>query len=99
MVGHPEDVVTRAVDDHGLQALAQLLATPDVVLVVDGYNVSMEAWPTLDRSAQRSSLVQLLGGLRARRSAVVHVVFDGDDDGRRPAVAAPLPVRPTPASP
>ena len=83
----------RGVHDGSADALEQLLGTPEVVLVVDGYNVSMEAWPTLDRSGQRSSLVALLGGLRARSGAVVHVVFDGDDDGRRPSVAAPLPVR------
>jgi predicted RNA-binding protein with PIN domain len=83
----------RGVHEGSADALEQLLGTPEVVLVVDGYNVSMEAWPTLDRSGQRSSLVALLGGLRARSGAVVHVVFDGDDDGRRPSVAAPLPVR------
>ncbi|MHB1139530.1 MAG: NYN domain-containing protein [Microthrixaceae bacterium] len=83
----------RGVHEGSAEALGQLLSTPGVVMVVDGYNVSMEAWPTLDRGAQRGSLVTMLSNLRARRSAVVHVVFDGDDDGRRPAVAVPLPVR------
>lgn len=73
--------------------LRQLLDEPGLVVFVDGYNVSMLGWPQLDVAAQRESLVRALGGLQSQVAASVHVVFDGDDDGRRPSVAAPLPVR------
>lgn len=75
------------------QATDQILRTPGVVVVVDGYNVSMQGWPTLGTTAQRDRLVALLSDVRSRSGADVHVVFDGDDDGRRPAVSTPLPVR------
>jgi hypothetical protein len=71
----------------------QLLDEPGLVVFVDGYNVSMLGWPQLDVADQRESLVRALGGLQSRAAASVHVVFDGDDDGRRPSVAARLPVR------
>lgn len=83
----------RGVVEDSAQGVEQLLATPEVVVIVDGYNVSMEAWPLLDGGAQRSSLIAMLGAVQARTGASVHIVFDGDDDGRRPSVGAPLPVR------
>ena len=64
-----------------------------LVAIIDGYNVSMELRPSLGRTEQRDSLIRSLGSLAARLPATIHVVFDGDDDGRRPAVGAPLPVR------
>ena len=75
------------------EATDQLLRTPDVQVVVDGYNVSMEGWPHLDARTQRDRLVGLLSGVAARAGARIQVVFDGDDDGRRPAVGAALAVR------
>ena len=75
------------------QATDQILRTPGVVVVVDGYNVSMQGWPTLGTTAQRDRLVAFLSDVRSRSGADLHVVFDGDDDGRRPAVSTPLPVR------
>ncbi len=73
--------------------LAQLLGTPDMVVLVDGYNVSMSGWPDQPISLQRDRLVDLLGGVVATRPAEVHVVFDGSGAGERPAVSQPLPVR------
>ena len=73
--------------------LEQLLATPGVVTIVDGYNVSQEGWPALDATGQRDALLSGLGGLRARTGGEVHVVFDGDAEGGRPSVTARLPVR------
>ncbi len=81
------------VHDGTAEGVEQLASTPGAIVIVDGYNVSMEGWPTLDRSRQRDSLISALGALRTRTGANVHVVFDGDADGRRPSVAAPLPVR------
>jgi predicted RNA-binding protein with PIN domain len=81
------------VHDGSPEGLAQLLGVDDLVAIVDGYNVTMEGWPSLDQQQQRESLVSALGGLQARVPATLHVVFDGAADGRRPSVAAPLPVR------
>lgn len=79
--------------DGTAEAARQYLSAPGAVAVVDGYNVSMAAWPSLDASAQRDSLLSCLADLRNRTGADLHVVFDGDDDGRRPSVSAPLAVR------
>ncbi len=81
------------VHDGSPEGLRQLLDVAGMVAVIDGYNVTMEGWPNLDRERQRTSLVAGLGGLQAQVPANIHVVFDGDADGRRPSVAAPLPVR------
>jgi predicted RNA-binding protein with PIN domain len=81
------------VHDGSAEGLQQLLDVAGMVAIVDGYNVTMEGWPALDRQDQRASLVAGLGGVQARVPAAIHVVFDGDADGRRPSVAAPLPVR------
>ena len=63
-------------------------------MIVDGYNVSMEAWPLLDSAcAAQPRSSRCSASLQARTGASFHVVFDGDDDGRRPSVGAPLPVR------
>ena len=75
------------------EAVEQYLRASGVVVVVDGYNVSMTGWPALDQSGQRARLIALLAELRVRTGAEVHVVFDGDDDGSRPSVSVPLPVR------
>ena len=64
-----------------------------MVMMVDGYNVSMAGWPSQSIAVQRDRLVDLLANVQARTGAEVHVVFDGDDDGRRPAVSLPRPVR------
>lgn len=75
------------------EALDQLFAKPGMIVYVDGYNVTMEAWPQLNGADQRRSLIDMLGSLSARTKADFHVVFDGADDGRRPTVTTPLPVR------
>lgn len=69
------------------------MRTADVAVVVDGYNVTMEGWPHLDARSQRDRLISFLGTAAARSAADVHVVFDGSDEGGRPAVSAPLAVR------
>ena len=79
--------------DDSPEAVEQLLAVDGLVALVDGYNVTMERWPALDKGAQRAALLAALGSLVARLDATIHVVFDGDADGTRPSVAAPLPVR------
>lgn len=81
------------VHDGSAEGLRQLLEVDGMIAIVDGYNVSMEGWPGLDRHGQRTKLVADLGGVQTQVRAAIHVVFDGDADGRRPSVAAPLPVR------
>lgn len=85
--------LVRGALDGTVEATDQLLRAPGVMVVVDGYNVSMEGWPHLDARSQRDRLLALLTAASARSGAEVHVVFDGDDDGSRPAVSTPLAVR------
>ncbi|MEX0767042.1 MAG: NYN domain-containing protein [Microthrixaceae bacterium] len=85
--------LVRGVIEGTPEGVEQLLLTPQIIVIADGYNISMEAWPQLDGSSQRDSLINLFATLQARTSAVIHVVFDGEGNGNRPAVSAPLAVR------
>jgi predicted RNA-binding protein with PIN domain len=76
--------------DDSAEAAEHLLRTPGVVLVVDGYNVTMTGWPTLAAADQRRRLVAVLAELAARTSTEVDIVFDGADVD---AVRVPAPVR------
>jgi predicted RNA-binding protein with PIN domain len=74
-----------------VEGLDGMLRTRGVVLVVDGYNVSMSGWPEATPAAQRDVLVGALAGLHLRLRCDVVVVFDGSDvEGvmppRRPGV-------------
>lgn len=83
----------RGVVEGTVEGVDQLLRAPQVVVLVDGYNLSMSAWPDLGPSEQRDQVVRLLTDLRSRTGAEVHVVFDGGEVGERPAVHVPLGVR------
>lgn len=85
--------LTRGAVEGTVEGTDQVLRAPGVVVLVDGYNVSMAGWPDLDALTQRNRLTAALADVGSRTGADVRVVFDGDDDGRRPAVSAPLPVR------
>jgi predicted RNA-binding protein with PIN domain len=63
--------------DDSAEAAEHLLRTPGIVLVVDGYNVSMQGWPDLPVAEQRRRLVTALADLAARTATHVEVVFDG----------------------
>ncbi len=80
-----------AKDDPAL--LDQLLALPRVHLVVDGYNVTKNAWPESSLEIQRDRLLSGLAPLAARTSAEVTVVFDAADRVERPLVKKPRGVR------
>jgi predicted RNA-binding protein with PIN domain len=72
-------------------ALDAMLRTRGVVLVVDGYNVSMLAWRDAAVADQRDRLVAALAALHLKLRCDVVVVFDGADvEGvqlpRRPGV-------------
>ncbi|WP_116950504.1 NYN domain-containing protein [Jiangella endophytica] len=75
----------RAADEPGY--LDELLSLPRVHLIVDGYNVTKTAWPTMPLDAQRSRLAQGLAAVAARTGAEVTLVFDGADVTVPPPVA------------
>jgi predicted RNA-binding protein with PIN domain len=70
------------------ETLAAWMATPDVLVLVDGYNVTKHERGFPDRSLedQRTLLVDLCRRLARRWNAQVTVVFDGAD-------LAPLPTK------
>lgn len=82
----PDHGRARAADEPAY--LAELLTLPKVHLVVDGYNVTKAAWPTMPLEGQRTRLVQALGALASRTGAEITCVFDGAD------VSVPPPVKP-----
>jgi predicted RNA-binding protein with PIN domain len=78
-------------DDPGL--LRELLALPQVHLIIDGYNVTRAEWDDLSLEMQRTRLLRGVGPLAARSSAEVTVVFDGTNAEHRPVVQQPRGVR------
>ncbi|CUR60141.1 conserved hypothetical protein [metagenome] len=73
--------------------LEQTLALPRARLLVDGYNVTKQAWPTASLEAQRSRLVTALGPLVARTGAETTVVFDAASAATRTVMPAPRGVK------
>jgi predicted RNA-binding protein with PIN domain len=69
--------VGRSAPDDDPALLDELLALPQVHLIVDGYNVTKTAWPNSPLHSQRQRLVTALGALVAQRRIEVTVVFDG----------------------
>lgn len=67
-------------------ALDAMLRTRGVVLVVDGYNVSMAGWGDAAPADQRARLVAALERLHLRLRCDVVVVFDGADVSGVPAL-------------
>jgi predicted RNA-binding protein with PIN domain/predicted nucleic acid-binding Zn-ribbon protein len=67
------------------EGVEALLRTPGLVLVVDGYNLSMQAWPDSAPNMQRERLLAGLAQLQLRVRCGVVCVFDGADVGRVPA--------------
>lgn len=67
------------------------MRTNGVVVLVDGYNATLAAWPDLPLTEQRRRLVDALAELGARTGADAHVVFDGTADA---ADSAPSPRAP-----
>jgi predicted RNA-binding protein with PIN domain len=79
--------------DDSAAAADHLLRAPGVLVLVDGYNVSKLAWPSLPIAIQRARLVDALAELHARCAAEVEVVFDGVDTEGPPTTSARAPVR------
>ena len=83
------DLAARALAADDPAVLDQLLALPQVHLVVDGYNVTKTGYGTLSLAEQRSRLVNGLGVLAGRTRAEVTCVFDGTTLDSRVIQAAP----------
>lgn len=75
------------------RVLEELLRLPRSHLVVDGYNVTKQAWPEAPLERQRDRLLGGLAGLLARVGTEVTVVFDAAATTERPLVAVPRGVR------
>jgi predicted RNA-binding protein with PIN domain len=84
-----------AVFDDTADAALHLLRVPGMILLVDGYNVSLQAWPDIPIPEQRGRLVDALAGLAARTAVEAQVVFDGAEQAEHRAVGLPprSPVR------
>jgi predicted RNA-binding protein with PIN domain len=86
-------VPARALADDDPQLLDQLLALPQLHLIIDGYNVTKTGYGTLTLADQRTRLMTGLGGLVAQTRVEVTVVFDGAELNAPVQVAAPRGVR------
>lgn len=78
--------------DDSVEAAEHLLRTPGAVLVVDGYNVSMEGWPDLAVAEQRRRLLVGISELALRTTTRVEVVFDGAEVDSPPVSASARPL-------
>ncbi|MGF1430738.1 NYN domain-containing protein [Kitasatospora sp. LaBMicrA B282] len=89
----PHDVARRGLAEDDPALLDQLLAIPQVHLVVDGYNVTKTGYPTLPLEKQRLRLLGGLAMLAQRTQAEVTCVFDGQDLDVPVIMAPPRGVR------
>ena len=68
-----------------VEAAEAMVRTPGVVVIVDGYNVSMSAWAGMPPAEQRERLCDALAELHLRARCQITVVFDGAEvPGVRP---------------
>lgn len=63
--------------DDTVAAADHLVRSTGVLVLVDGYNVTMTGWPDLPVAEQRAKLQRSLDGLAARTCADLEVIFDG----------------------
>ena len=66
-----------AVFDDSSEAAEHLVRVPGMILLVDGYNVSLQAWPDVPIPEQRRRLVDALSAVAARTGVDAQVIFDG----------------------
>ncbi|MBO3745588.1 NYN domain-containing protein [Streptosporangiaceae bacterium NEAU-GS5] len=86
-------VPARALADDDPQLLDQLLAIPNLHLIVDGYNVTKTGYPSLTLADQRTRLLTGLGGLAVQARVEITCVFDGAELDGPVQVSAPRGVR------
>ncbi len=58
-------------------AATHLLRAPDVVVLIDGYNVAKLGWPALALERQRTVCIEAAENLARRWGTLLHIVFDG----------------------
>ena len=58
-------------------ATEHLLRTPDVVVLIDGYNVAKLGWPGLSLEQQRNKCIETAENVARRWGTLLHVIFDG----------------------
>jgi len=68
--------------DDSVEAAEVMVATPGMVMLVDGYNVTLSGWPELELELQRERLIDGLAAVQSRTDLGVVVVFDGAEAGR-----------------
>jgi predicted RNA-binding protein with PIN domain len=61
------------------EAAEAMVRTPGVTVIVDGYNVTMSAWPDATKAVQRERLTDAVAELHLRARCRVVVVWDGAD--------------------
>ncbi|MFF5204767.1 NYN domain-containing protein [Streptosporangium sp. NPDC000396] len=86
-------VPARALADDDPVLLDQLLALPQIHLIVDGYNVTKTGYGTLTLADQRNRLLTGLGALYAQTRIELTCVFDGAELNGPVPVSAPRGVR------
>jgi len=86
-------VVGRGLVEGTVAATEVLLGSDGLEVLVDGYNVTLRAWPDLDLAEQRRRLEQGVARLASRYPATFTLVFDGSGEGGRPARRAASAVR------
>jgi hypothetical protein len=91
--GAREPTSTGSLERGSPALLEAYLALPRPHLVVDGYNVTKAAWPSLSLEAQRIRLLAVLAPLVARTGTETTVVFDAAASQARPVVTTPRGVR------
>lgn len=74
--------------DDSAEAADFLVRVNGAVLLVDGYNATLSAWPDLPLVEQRERLVDAMAELVARTGADATVVFDGAEGGGGSRAAA-----------
>lgn len=85
--------VGRALLDDDPFLLRRLIELPKVHLIVDGYNVSKTAWPTVPLGQQRERLTAGVGSLVAGKGVEATIVFDGAELAHPPVLASRRTVR------
>jgi len=76
-------VVPQGVLEDSGPGIEAMLATPDVVLVVDGYNIAHQAWAEATPADQRERLGIAATALTRRLGCEIVLVFDGAGSGPR----------------
>ncbi|WP_374207675.1 NYN domain-containing protein [Streptomyces sp. XM4193] len=89
----PGDIAQRALTEQDPALLDQLLALPQVHLLIDGYNVTKTGYPSLPLEKQRLRLLGGLSMLAAQSGAEVTCVFDGAELAVPVLLAPPRGVR------